>query len=181
MKQIVLKFGLISGLILVAMTYTMMAMLGDGNDFEKGETYGYLFSIFAYSMIFFGIRSYRDKISGGFINFNMGFRVGILITLIAAALYTIGWMIYFNFIDDSFIEKYSFYYIDKVSASGKPAEEIKAELRKFKANMADYRNPWVMAMYTFLEVFPIGLVVTILCAFLMRKTKSNKDSLNSQD
>lgn len=170
MSKIVLKYGLIAGIILVAMIYTMMAMMGDGNDFEKGEIYGYAFSIAAFSMIFFGIRSYRDKISGGFINFNMGFRVGILITLIASVFYTIGWMIYFNFIDNSFVEKYSAYYIEKLNASGKPALEIETEITKFKENMVNYQNPAVMIMYTFLEVFPIGLVITVLCAFLMRRS-----------
>jgi len=174
MKRIVLKFGVIAGLILSGMVFTMTALLGDGSDFEKGEAYGYLFSIAAFSMIFLGIRAYRDKELGGTINFNKGFRIGILITLIASVMYTISWMLYFNFIDDSFIEKYTSYYIEKLNASGKPQAEINAEIEKFNSNMENYKNPAVMSLFTFLEVFPIGLVISILCALLMKRGNASQ-------
>ena len=169
MKTIVFKYGIIGGLILVTMIITMMLMLGDSTDFEQGEAYGYIFIIAAFSTIFLGIREYRDKISGGSITFNKGFRIGILITVIASLCYTAGWMIYFNFVDDSFIRKYTAYYIEKVQSSGRPAAEIETEIAAFKKNMAEYDNPFVMALYTFLEVFPIGLIITILCSLLMRR------------
>jgi len=175
-KKIVIKYGFISGLILVAMVYTMMAMMGDSNDFEKGEVIGYLFMIGGFSMIFLGIREYRDRISGGAITFTMGFRVGILITLVASLCYVAGWMSYFHFIDGTFIEKYSSYYIGKINTSGKSPAEIEKEITAFNTNMENYKNPFVMALYTFGEVFPMGLVITILCAFLMRR-KINADTV----
>jgi hypothetical protein len=169
MNKIVLKYGLISGLILVAMVATIMTIAGDSIDFERGEIYGYIFIIAAFSMIFLAIREYRDKLSGGIINFNKGFRIGILITLIASVFYMIAWMVYFNFIDDSFIEKYTAYYIEKVKTSGKPQVEIEKEISAFNRDMANYNNPFVMALFAFLEVFPVGLIISVLCAFLMRR------------
>lgn len=169
MKNIVIKYGFISGAILVGMVCTMMVMMSDTTHFEKGESFGYLFMIGAFSMIFFGIREYRDKITGGLISFNKAFRVGILIALIASVLYVTGWMIYFNFIDTTFVEKYTTYFTEKIQASDKPQTEIDKEISAFKINMANYKNPFVMIMYTFLEVFPIGLIITVLCAMLMRK------------
>lgn len=174
MKNVVIKYGLIAGIILVLMIATMMAMMGDSNDFEKGELFGYLFSIAAYAMIFLGIREYRDKHSGGSITFNQGFRTGILITLIASLFYVAGWMLYFNFIDDTFIEKYTSYFLEKLNASGKTPAEIENEKVSFLKNMENYKNPLVMAMYTMLEIFPIGLVVTILCSFLMRRARNQE-------
>jgi Protein of unknown function (DUF4199) len=173
LKKIVLKYGLIAGIILAGMIFTMMAVMGDTADFEKGESFGYLFMVGAFSMIFLGIREYRDKISDGTINFNHGFRVGILITLIASACYVAGWMIYFNFIDHSFVEKYTIYFTEKIKSSGKTPDEIEKEIRSFKTNMVNYKNPFVMAMYTLLEVFPIGLIITILCSFLMSRLKKS--------
>ncbi len=169
MRNIVLKYGVISGLILVAMIYTMMGLVGDTSDFDKWEWIGFISMAGAFSMIFFAIRDYRDKIAGGIINFNYGFRIGILVTIVASFLYVIGWMIYFNFIDDSFIVRYTEFYERQLNASGKAVADITKEMEAFKKNMADYDNPWVMAMSTFLEVFPIGLVITILCAFLMKR------------
>jgi len=78
-------------------------------------------------------------------------------------------MIYFNFIDNTFIERYSVYYIEKVKAGGMSDDQITHEIKAFNENMANYKNPAVMAFYTFLEVFPIGLVVSILCAMLMKR------------
>jgi hypothetical protein len=170
MKNIVLKFGLIAGIILVAKVFVMMAIKGDSSDFEKGASAGTIFIVGAFSMIFFGIREYRDKISGGIINFNRGFRVGILIATLASVIYVIGWMINFNYIDTSFIENYIVFYSEKIKASGKNPQDIEKEITAFKANMANYNNPAVMAMYTFLEVFPVGLIITVLCALLMRKS-----------
>lgn len=174
MRPIVLKYGFISGIIFIAMIFTMMALVGNSTDFEKGEKYGYLFMIPAYSMIFLGIRNYRDKKSGGAINFNQGFRVGILITWIASLCYAAGWLIYFNFIDHSFVERYTVYYSDKLSHSAKTAEEIAKEIAAFKESMHNYKNPFIMAMYTLLEVFPVGLIISILCAMLMRRKPAVK-------
>lgn len=174
MNNIVLKYGLISGAILVAMVCTMMLMIGDSNNFERGELMGYAFFIAAFSMVFFGIREYRDKKQGGIINFNMAFRIGILITFMASVIYAIGWMLYFKFIDDSFIERYTSYMSEKIHAAGKSPAETEKELTAFKASIENYRNPLVMIMNTFLEVFPIGLIITVLCAMIMKRRGEEK-------
>ena len=169
MKNIVIKYGLIAGAILITMIITMMMVMGSSADFEKGESFGYIFIIGSFMTVFLGIREYRDKISGGLINFNSVFRVGILITLMASVIYAAGWMIYFHFFDNSFIEKYTEYYTHKIQSSGKTTEEIAADIASFKSMMENYENPLMMALYTFLEVFPIGLIITILCSLLMRR------------
>jgi len=151
-----------------------MAIKGDSTDFEKGASVGTIFLVAAFSMIFFGIRNYRDKIADGVIDFNKGFRIGIQITVLGSVIYVIGWMINFHYIDTEFIENYIAFYSEKIKASGKPQLEIEKEITAFKANMANYENPFVMMMYTFLEVFPVGLIVSILCAMLMRKKAADK-------
>lgn len=172
MKKIILGYGIAAGLILAAMIYIMMALVGNTSDFDKWESVGFISMAFAFSMVFFAIRRYRDKIGGGIITFNQGFRIGLPVTIIASALYVAGWMIYFNYVDHTFIERYTVFFERKLNESGKSPDEIKTELNAFKANMANYNNPWVMSLSTFLEVFPIGLVVTVLCAFLMRRKPS---------
>ncbi|MDQ3049913.1 MAG: DUF4199 domain-containing protein [Bacteroidota bacterium] len=176
MGKIVLKYGLIAGAILVGMLCTMMWLFKDSSDFESGESFGYLFIIGAFSMIFLGIREYRDKFSGGKINFNTGFRIGLLITLISSACYVIGWMLYFHFIDDSFVEHYTAFYTEKLKASGGDPLKTEKEITDFHSQMTAYRKPHVMAIQTFLEVFPIGLIITVLCALLMRREKNSVDS-----
>ena len=64
MKRTVLTFGLISGAILSAM---MLATLPfhDSIGFERAEVIGYTTIVAAFLLIFFGVRSYRDTVSGG--------------------------------------------------------------------------------------------------------------------
>ncbi|MBL0340553.1 MAG: DUF4199 domain-containing protein [Bacteroidetes bacterium] len=176
MKKIVIVYGLIAGLILVSMIFIMMALVGDSSDFDRGESVGYISMVLAFSMIFFGIRSHRDKNLGGAISFNISFRTGILITVIACLCYVAGWLFYINYIDNSFIEKYAAFYLNKLNSSGKSSEEIKNEIVAFNKNMENYDNPGVMALFTFLEVFPIGLIISVLCALLMRRKVSDLSS-----
>lgn len=171
MKLIVFRYGIIAGIILASMVFVMSAIVGDSTDFDKGESLGYFFIVSAFLTIFFAIRTLRDKYSDGVISFNRAFRTGLLITIIAGLFYVAAWMIHFNYIDNTFIERYSEYYINKVQTSGKSAEEIEKEIKAFKISMSNYNNPIVMSVYSFLEVFPVGLVISILCAFLMKKNK----------
>ena len=50
--------------------------------------------VIALSMIFFGIKSYRDNYQNGAIGFWKGFQVGLLITLIASLMYALTWETY---------------------------------------------------------------------------------------
>lgn len=170
MRKIVIVYGLIAGTILAGMVFLMIAVVGDSSDFEKGQSLGYISRALGFSMIFFGIRSHRDKNLHGVITFNLAFRTGILITLIASVLYSIAWLINLNYVDTNFIERYTDYFAQQIQLSGKSESDIKLELEAFHENMKNYSNPAVMALFTFLEVFPMGLIITILCSMLMKKS-----------
>jgi len=169
MKQIVIRYGIISGLVLALVIFLSAPLAGDKMDFSKGEKLGFISMLVALSMVFFAIRHYRDKKLNGSITFNQAFRVGILVTLIASFFYVISWMIFIKFVDTSFMDKYHAYYVAEMQASGKSAAEIQKADEEFKKIMTEYRKPWVMALYTMVEIFPVGLVVTLICAVLMKK------------
>src|SRR6478735_4678738 len=97
MKKVVLTFGLISGAIICVMTMATMAINQAQTDFKLAEVLGYVSMIVSLSMVFFGIRSYRDNYRQGIISFGKAFQVGLYITLIASFLYVIGWMFYSHF------------------------------------------------------------------------------------
>ena len=94
MKKVVITFGLLSGVILTLMMLGSMSLKQDQTDFKLAEVVGYVSMIVSLSMVFFGIRSYRDNYLQGNINFGKAFQVGLYITLIASAIYVTGWMIY---------------------------------------------------------------------------------------
>jgi hypothetical protein len=173
MKNTVLKYGLISGGILAPlsgiMVWTCMNKMDRRLDPTNSQILGYSMMVLAFIAVFFGIRSYRDRQNGGTITFGRAFKVGILITLITCAVYVIGWeIVYWGFLPD-FGDKYAAYMLDTMKAKGAaPAEIAKAtaEMEQFKKL---YRNPLFNVGMTFLEVFPVGLIMTLLSAAILRR------------
>lgn len=172
MKTSVIKFGLISGLIFSAMVIIMIILEGGTGNFESGQGLNYLFMITGYSMVFFGIREYRDKKLNGIISFNAAFRTGLLIIVTGGLLYTFTWIFYQYYVDIQFTERYSKYIIERIKSGEKNPEQIEKEVETFKNNMAEYNSPLTKSIYTFLEIFPLGLLISVLCALLMRKKVS---------
>jgi hypothetical protein len=168
MKKTVLTFGLIGGAIMAAMMFATLPFM-DKIGFDKGEIVGYTTMILAFLLVFFGIRSYRENVSGGQITFGRAFAVGILITVVACVCYVVAWeIIYFKFMPD-FVDKYASYMVEKVRASGASQQVIDAKLQQMESFKAMYDNPLINAAITFVEPFPIGLVVTLISAGILRK------------
>jgi len=125
MKKIILTFGFIAGAIVSVMMFITMPMYDSGTlNFENGEIVGYTTMVIALSMVFVGIKSYRDHHLNGSITFGQGFKVGILITLIASLLYVISWEICYHTIASDFTEKYSDYYLENLKKKGSTDAEV---------------------------------------------------------
>lgn len=168
MKKIVLTFGLISGLMVAAM---MSALLGfvDKIGFDKGVIVGYTVIIIAFMLVFFGIRSYRENVGHGRVSFGRAFVVGILITLITCVFYVVAWeIIYFKFMPD-FADKYASYEVEKAKAAGASKQAIDAKVQEMKEMKVMLDNPFLNAAMTFTEPFPVGLLVTLISAAILRK------------
>src|SRR4051812_21595851 len=97
MKKIVIIYGLIAGAIVGTMLIITMPLYESGTlNFDNGELLGYTTMVVALSMVFFGVKSYRDNYSGGTITFGQGAKVGLLITLIASLIYAMSWEVSYN-------------------------------------------------------------------------------------
>jgi Protein of unknown function (DUF4199) len=168
MKKTVLTFGLICGAITTA---TMLATLPfvDEIGSEKGEILGYTVIVLSALIVFFGIRSYRENVGGGRLSFGRGFAVGILITLISSACYVATWeIVYFKFMPD-FADKYTAHMVERAKASGASQQVIDEKVRQGKEFKVMYDKPLNNMAMTFMEVFPVGLVVTLVSAAILRK------------
>src|SRR6476620_4093062 len=99
MKRTVMVFGLIAGIIL-AVFICLMVPVWKNETSESMATsmfIGYTVQLLAFSMIFFAIKSYRDKYNEGVISFGKAFQIGILIALIGSAFYVITWGVVYNY------------------------------------------------------------------------------------
>lgn len=176
MKKNIIVYGLIAGVLVAAFMLTSMNYLShcEGNvDYGTSMLIGYASMLIAFSLIFVGIRNYRDKYNGGLISFGKAFKIGILIALIASTIYVVAWLIdYFFFIPD-FMDKYSAHELDKLKASGASQVEIDKEAKEMANFARMYKNPFFNAMMTYLEILPVGLIVTLISSFILkRKAKS---------
>ena len=170
MKNIVLKYGILSGLIVAIGSAIHLLRMNDREhlDLSGSQVIGYTVMVVAFIAVFFGIRAYRDQ-QGGVITFGRAFKVGILTALVTCAMYVIGWQIlYYGFMPD-FGEKYTAAFVTQMQDEGKSAAEIataRAELAKF---WELYQNPLVNIGITFIEIFPVALVMVLISAAILRR------------
>ena len=172
MKRIVLIFGLISGALMALFMFATMPFL-DKIGFDRGYIVGYTGMVLAFMLIFFGIRSYRENVGGGAITFGRAFIVGILIAVISSICYVIAWQILYHFFMPDFFEKFTAHVIEKARASGATPEAIQAKVQEMDQAKRLYSNPVLHVAFTFLEPFPVGLIITVISAVILRKKRTN--------
>lgn len=168
MKKTIITFGLISGAVSALMMVATVPFV-DRIGFDKGAVIGYTSIVLSFLLVFFGIRSYRDNVGNGQITFSKAFAVGISITLISCVCYVVTWeILYFHFLPD-FMDKYGAHVIEKAKASGATAAAVQTQVEQMKKYKEMYDNPLLNAALTFIEPFPIGLVITLISAAVLRR------------
>ncbi|HTS37529.1 MAG TPA: DUF4199 domain-containing protein [Candidatus Solibacter sp.] len=168
MKKTILVFGLISGAI-SAILVSITVPFADRIGFDKAEYLGDTVIVLSMLMVFFGVRSYRDNVGNGYITFGKGFAIGILITVISCVCYAIMWdILYFFFLPDH-LNKYAAYMVEKLKASGQSPAAIQIQLERLKKYKALYDNPFISTALAFIEPFPVGLLITLFTAAVLRR------------
>ena len=167
MKKIVLTYGIIGGIIVSVM---MWLTLGSGShDFDNGMWIGYTTMVIALSTIFFAVKAYRDKHLGGSIKFGKAFLMGLYITLIASTMYVASWMVLSSLSKEDFMEQYYEHEKAKLEASAMPAEQVEAQLKEMRDFQEMYKNPIVKIGFTYTEILPVGLLISLICAAILRR------------
>ena len=172
MKKNIIIYGLIAGIVVSILMLSTVNYIShcEGNvDYDTSMLIGYASMLIAFSLVFVGIRNYRDKYNGGVISFGKAFKIGIMIVLIASTIYVVAWLIdYFFFIPD-FMEKFSAQEIDKLKASGASQIEIDKETKEMANMVKMFKNPLFNAMMTFAEILPVGLIVTLISSLILKR------------
>lgn len=175
MKQTVFIYGAIAGAVVsLFMSITMLIMTND----EKIHTgassmvIGYLGMLIAFTFIFVAIKSYRDKQNGGTISFGKAFGMGLLIALIASTLYVITWAIVYKTFLPDYMDKYCAVMINdaKTSLSGAALQDKINEINKAKEL---YATPWGFTLFTYAEILPVGILVSLIAALVLKRRKVN--------
>jgi MFS family permease len=167
------KYGLISGLVMVSSWWLAQLIFpqaeGEAYDFTRGEWLGYISMLLALTAVFVGVKQHRDQYLGGLISFKDALKMGLYIVLVASVIYVVGWMIYYpNFMPD-FADQYAASQVTSYEASGLSEAEIESKKQELKEWMELYENPFIMMGMTFMEIFPVGMVVSLIAAVILKR------------
>jgi Protein of unknown function (DUF4199) len=168
MKKTVLTFGLIAGLI-ISVLMDGSLLLADKIGSGHSMALGYTIMVASFLLIYFGIRSYRDNILAGQISFGRAFTCGLLIALITTVCYVVTWeILYFKFMPH-FMDGYFAAQIHKVQSSGLDPATTSAQVAAIERSQQLYQNPLVNMAYTVMEPLPVGLIMTLISAAILRR------------
>lgn len=171
MKKNVLLFGLVLGAVLCINMIVMVNIIYSNPEFKSNDLLGYAVMVVIFSLIFFGIRNYRNKELGGIISFGKAFKTGLLIALIASTLYVVVWLFYYYLFVPDFIDKYTAHVLHQCTSETELAAKTE-EMENFKEM---YKNPLFVILITYAEVLPVGLIVALVSAFILKKKNESNE------
>jgi hypothetical protein len=170
MLRIVLIYGIIGGVIVAVPMAVSMLTTTEGTIPENAALYGYLSMLLAFTMVFVGIKHYRDKVLGGVIRFLPALGVGLGISAVASLFWVVGWEITLATGFD-FAGAYSESVVSAARARGAPAAELESLRAEAAEFLSRYENPLFRLPITFIEMFPIGLLISLISAALLRNSR----------
>ena len=89
----------------------------------------------------------------------------------AAIVYIAGWEAYLAASGWDFMADYSATIIDGMRAEGASAAAIEAKTAEMRGLAEMYENPLMRIPITFVEIFPVGLIVSLVSAALLRNPR----------
>ena len=172
MWRTLLKYGLIAGVVAGgALLATMLAFQGQPPAGGVGMALGFASMLVALSAVYVGIRHHRDVAGGGVIRFWPAFGMGLGISFIAALFYVGAW----EFVQATIVEDFAGSYGASVIAAEKAKGIDPAALAKLTADMeafkTQYANPLFRLPMTFAEIFPVGVLVSLVSALVLRNPR----------
>lgn len=169
MKRLVLRYGLLGGLIVGGVMATATLYCYSTGRFEGSMVLGYASMLLAFSLIFVAVKQLRDKNYGGVISFSKAFKAALFITLVTSTIYVLTWLVCYYFFMPDFMEQYSNYMIQKATADGSTAAEIAKQKEQVDTYAGMYKNPLFVVLLTYMEILPVGLLVSLVAAFILKR------------
>jgi hypothetical protein len=167
MRKVVLTYGLIAGVIVSLLIVVTWSLVSPESNYAMSMLLGYANMLVSLSMIFFAIKSYRDNYLGGSITWGRGFMVGLYVSIVASILYVIGWKIFSSLAMPDFWDQYAKHSMAALTKRGASAAEIAENAKQ----MEYYKHMPALVEWgmTFLEIFPVGLVISAISALILRR------------
>jgi len=171
MKKLILIYGVVSGAIIIGSSIIGINAASGNEEAEFTAWMGYLIMVVALSMVFVGVKRHRDRELGGVIKFGTAFLVGLGISVVASVIYVLGWEMNLAMTDYAFIEQYTSSVIRTKTAAGLAGAELDQLVQEMNVLTERYANPLFRMPMTFVEIFPVGLLVSLISAGLLKNSQ----------
>lgn len=169
MTKIVITFGLLSGAVAAVMMFLTLPF-AERIGFDRAVYVGYTVIVISMLFVYFGVRSYRDNVLGGQMSFGKAFTAGIVITLISSVCYVAAWLVmYYGFMPD-FATQYAAHLVEQARTSGASPAEVDAAIKQGEQAKEWLADPLINAAVSFTEPLPVGVIVTLISAAVLKKT-----------
>ena len=171
MLRYILIYGVVAGVV-VGVPLSILTLTKSGQTMMSyGMLVGYLTMLIALSAVFLAIKRHRDVDLGGVIRFWPALALGLGVSTVAGVIYVVAWEVSCAIAHADFAGAYAQALIAEQEAkgvSGEALERFRAEMEQFKL---DYANPLYRWPMTFAEIFPVGVIVSLVSAGLLRNSR----------
>jgi hypothetical protein len=165
MYRMILIYGVIAGAIAIGIMSIDMVMG------VHSLAIGYLVLFVTLSLIFVGIKRYRDDNLGGVIRFWTAALLGLGMAAVASLVYVIGWEIYLRSTDYAFLGQYMAADLESQRAAGVSAAELARLRGEAAATVESYNGSLLVRIaFTLAEILPVGVIVALISAALLRNS-----------
>ena len=169
MYRKILIFGAIAGLLVGGFLYGMTVANAGKPPLQYGMLIGYASILVALTFVFVGIKRHRDEDRGGAIRFWPALGMGLAMSLVASLLYVVAWEAALATTGMDFAAEYGRQVLEQKRAAGASEAQLAALSAQMAAFAKQYANPMFRMPMTFVEIFPVGVLVSLVSAALLRK------------
>ena len=164
-------YGAIAGLIVGVTLSSVTVGMKNHQALSYGMLIGYLTMLIGLSAVFVALKRHRDIDLGGVIRFWPAFGLGLGISVVASVIYVVSWETTIAITHMDFGTSYANLLIEQQKAKGVTGEALAkftADMEQFKIQ---YANPFYRLPMTFAEIFPVGVLVSLVSAGLLRNRR----------
>ena len=171
MMRAVLTYGTAAGAIVGVPLFGLTVAMNGHPPTSYGAVIGYTIMLVALSTVFVAIKRHRDGDLGGVITFWPAFGLGLGISFVAGVLYVAAWETALAATHSDFASLYANGLIEQAKAKGATDEALTKLIASMEQFKDQYRNPLHRVPMTFAEIFPVGVLVSLISAALLRNTR----------
>lgn len=151
MKSTVLKYG-IRGLVIGIVIFGLHLSMLNSFDYGTNEILGHISILLSLSVIYFGLKHYRDQVNNGELSLAKAISIGILISILVGIGVAIVDFIYTKFINPEFFDDYA----QMLRDQGREDEIMEM-------------SSGVMAAFMWAIVTVYGLIVSLVSGLILQR------------